>query len=133
MAWVDIAAATCAMRHAEKPVVTASIDALHFLKPIKTGWLVSLDACVNFTSRSSCEIGVRVTAAHPVTKESHHTASAYLTFVALDSHGEPTPIHPVLPQTEKEKERFAAAKERREDRLRLKKKLQQRLANKEGG
>jgi acyl-CoA hydrolase len=132
MAWVDIAAATCAMRHAEKAVVTASIDALHFLKPIKTGWLVVLDASINFTSRTSCEVGVRVTAQHPVNGESHHTASAYLTFVALDSHGEPTPMAPILPQTAKDKERFEAAKDRRQDRLNLKNKLQARAAKAEG-
>ena len=120
MAWVDVAAAVSAMRHAEKNVVTASIDALHFLKPIRKGWLVSLDACVNYTSRTSCEVGVRVTATHPVTSEQHHTASAYLTFVALNSHGEPTPMPAVVPETAKEIERFSAAKARRQDRLKLK-------------
>src|SRR5258707_63517 len=89
MAWVDTVAATCAMRHCGKAVVTASIDSLHFLAPIPLGWVACLDARVNFASRTSCEIGVRVTAYNPITSEQHHTASAYLTFVALDSNGRP--------------------------------------------
>ena len=129
MAWVDIAAATCAMRHAQKSCVTASIDAMHFLAPIKTGWIVSLDACVNFTSNTSCEIGVRVTATHPITNEENHTASAYLTFVALDSNGRPTPMPKIVPETDVEKQRFVAAKERRKARLALKETLRKRFAS----
>ena len=123
MAWVDIAAAIAAMRHCEKAVVTASIDALHFLAPIPLGWIVCLDACVNFTSRTSCEVGVRVTAYSPITKERHHTASAYLTFVAIDSNGRPTDIPQVTPSTEKEQDRYDSAQERRKVRLALKEKL----------
>lgn len=126
MAWVDVAAATAAMRHAKKQVVTASIDAMHFLAPIKTGWLVCLDAMVNYTSKTSCEVGVRVTATHPITGEHNHTATAYLTFVALDSNGRPTPIPPVTPVTEKEKRRYREAQERRKLRLELKERLKAR-------
>jgi acyl-CoA hydrolase len=125
--WVDIAAAACAMRHSRKAVVTASIDALHFLAPIRMGWIVCLDAAVNYTSRSSCEVGVRVSAFDPISGEHNHTASAYLTFVALDANARPTPMPPVRPQTAKEKERYAAAKDRREVRLELKAKLQHRV------
>src|SRR6185503_11705473 len=56
VSWVDIAAAAAAMRHAGRPVVTASIDAMAFLAPINVGWLACLDASVNFTSRTSCEV-----------------------------------------------------------------------------
>lgn len=123
MAWVDIAAAVTAMRHCGKSVVTASIDALHFLAPIHLGWIVCLDASVNFTSRTSCEIGVRVTAFSPITKELHHTASAYLTFVAIDINGRPAEIPAVVPDTDKDRERFEAAQERRKGRLDLKETL----------
>jgi acyl-CoA hydrolase len=123
MAWVDIAAAVAAMRHCEKPVVTASIDALHFLAPIHLGWIVCLDASVNFTSKTSCEIGVRVTSYSPITKERHHTASAYLTFVAIDSNNRPAEIPQVVPETEEQRERYEAAQERRKVRLALKEKL----------
>lgn len=128
MAWVDIVAATCAMRHCKKQVVTASMDAMHFLAPIRMGWIVCLDASVNFTARTSAEIGVRVTAFHPITGERNHTASAYLTFVALDSNGKPSSIPPITPMTEKDKERFEAAQDRRKARLELKARLQKRLA-----
>lgn len=120
MSWVDIAAATCAMRHCRKQVVTASIDALHFLAPIKLGWIVTIKASVNFTSRTSCEVGVKVTAENPIAEESFHTASAYLTMVALDSHGKPVPIPQLTPETDEEKKRYAAAMERRKSRLALK-------------
>jgi acyl-CoA hydrolase len=128
MGWVDIAAAAAAMRHAKKAVVTASIDALHFLAPISTGWLVSLDASVNFASRTSCEVGVKVIAFDPVTGETNHTASAYLTFVSLDSNGRPSPMPPVIPETEAQKARYEAAQERRKHRLELKEALQKRFS-----
>lgn len=127
VSWVDIAAATCAMRHCGKAVVTASIDAMAFLSPIHVGWVVCLDASVNFTARTSCEVGVRVMATNPVTGEQHHTASAFLTFVALDSYGRPTPMPPVTPTTEQEKARFRAGQERRKARLELKERLTKRV------
>ncbi len=123
MSWVDIAAATCAMRHATKTVVTASIDAMHFISPIKIGWIVTLKSAINFTSNSSCEIGVKVTAENPMTGEKFHTASAYLTFVALDSHGRATPIPQIKPDTPEEFEREAAARARRGARLKLREHL----------
>lgn len=126
MSWVDIAAATCAMRHAHKSVVTASIDAMHFLAPIKLGWIASIKAKVNYTSRTSCEVGVKVTSENPVSQEKYHTASAYLTMVALDSHGRPTIIPQVLAESESEKRRYEEAKARRAARLGLKRDLETR-------
>src|SRR3954469_22523638 len=86
MSWVDICAAIAAQRHAGMPVVTASIDALHFVKPVYKGWIVNLKASVNYVSRTSMEVGVRVDAENPIAKIKFHTASAYLTFVALDAN-----------------------------------------------
>jgi acyl-CoA hydrolase len=123
MAWVDTVAAVCAMRHCGKAVVTASIDSLHFLAPIPLGWIACLDASVNYAGRTSCEVGVKVTAYNPITAEQHHTASAYLTFVALDSNGRPAPIPKIVPETPKDKERYAGAEVRRKGRLELKQKL----------
>lgn len=128
MSWVDIAAATCAMRHANRQVVTASIDAMHFLAPIKIGWVVTLKASVNYTSRTSCEVGVRVTAENPITEEYHHTASAYVTLVSLDSNGKPSPMPPIAPESEEEKSRYKAAEQRRVARLALKENLAERRA-----
>lgn len=126
MAWVDIAAATCALRHCRCQVVTAAIDALHFLAPIKLGWIVNLRASINYSARSSCEVGVKVTAENPRTGETFHTATAYLTMVAVDEKGKAKPIPPVLPQTPEEKARFTAAEHRRKARLELKDKLKSR-------
>ncbi len=127
MSWVDIAAATCAMRHCGKQVVTASVDALHFLAPIKLGWIVMIKASINYVGGTSCEIGVKVTSENPISGEKFHTASAYLTFVALDSHGRPAAIAPIIMETPEEQRRNAAALSRRESRLKLKQDLQARM------
>lgn len=117
MSWIDIAAAIAAQRHTRKQVVTASIDALNFVAPVYKGWIVNLKASVNFAAKTSMEIGVRIDAENPITGQKFHTASAYLTFVALDESFKPTPIPPVLPQTADQKRRYERAQERR--RLRL--------------
>lgn len=117
MSWIDIAAAIAAQRHSNQSVVTASIDQLNFIAPIKKGWIVNLKASVNFVSRTSMEVGVRVEAENPITSELFHTASAYLTFVAVDGSGKPIGIPSLNLETDIEKRRFAAAKMRRELRL----------------
>ncbi len=121
MAWVDIAAAICAFRHCRMPCVTVSMDALDFISPVKLGEIVILRANINFAGRSSMEIGVKVTAENPLTGELKHTASAYLTFVALDNTGKPAAQIPTL-ITENDKERnwLDEAKQRRAARLALK-------------
>ncbi|MBI4042047.1 MAG: acyl-CoA thioesterase [Deltaproteobacteria bacterium] len=123
MAWIDIAAATAAIRHTRRTVVTASIDSLHFLSPIRTGYIVNLKASVNYTGTTSMEVGVRVESENPITGERYHTASAYLTFVALDDHGKPATVPPLLPETEEEKIRFRQGAKRRETRLQLAKEI----------
>jgi acyl-CoA hydrolase len=120
MSWIDIAAAIAAQRHSRKSVVTASIDALHFLAPIKTGWVANLKASVNYVSRSSMEVGVKVEAENPITGERFHTVTAYLTFVALDSKGHPVEIPKVLAESADEKRRYERAQKRRELRLKNK-------------
>ena len=115
---MDTAGAIAAMRHCRRPVVTASIDRVDFISPIRTGYIVSLVAAVNYTARTSLEVGVRVESEDPQTGERRHTASAYLTFVALDDLGHPTEVPQVLPESEDEKLRYEAGKRRREQRLR---------------
>jgi acyl-CoA hydrolase len=117
MSWIDIAGAIAAQRHSATDVVTASIDQLNFIAPIRKGWVVNLKASVNFTSRTSMEIGVRVDAENPKTSEMFHTASAYMTFVALGSDGRPSPIPGLILESDIEKRRFAAAEKRRAQRL----------------
>jgi acyl-CoA hydrolase len=125
MSWIDIAAAICAQRHSRKEVVTASIDELHFLAPIYKGWVVNLKASINYVSISSMEVGVRVQSENPITGESFHTASAYLTFVALGSDGKPTQVPPLQVETADQKRRFQEAELRRADRLKRKEKYKQ--------
>lgn len=119
MSWIDIAAAIAAGRHSRKVVVTASVDALHFIAPIKLGQIVHVRAKVNFASKTSMEVGVRVDSENPLTGEMHHNVSAYTTFVALDQNGKPTPVPGVSPQSPDEKRRFKEAQKRRAARIAL--------------
>ncbi len=117
--WIDIAAAVAAMRHVGGPVVTASIDALAFLTPIHMGEIVVLRAQVNFVGSKSMEVGVRVEAENPRTRERRYTTKAYLTFVGVDDDGRPLPVPPLEFKTEEDRRRAGEAKSRREARLRL--------------
>ena len=120
---VDITAAMAAMRHARKPVVTASVDSFQFLHPVHIGELMMLRASVNRVFRTSMEIGVYVETENLLTGERVHTCSAYLTFVALDRDGRATPTEPVIPETDEEKRRYRQAGERRENRLALRNRM----------
>lgn len=117
MSWIDIAAAISAQRHCNREVVTASIDQLSFYAPVKKGWVVNLKSKVNYIAKTSMEIGVQVTAENPRTNELFHTSSAYLTFVALDSHGKPTAVPELILETEVDRRRFDEGKIRRQLRL----------------
>ncbi len=114
---MDMCAAMAAMRHCRRIVVTASVDHLSFHHPVKVGELMILKASVNYTDRTSMEVGVRIEAENPLTGEKLHTSSAYLTFVALDERGKPAPVPKAVPETEEEKRRYQEARERREERL----------------
>lgn len=118
---VDLAAAMAGMRHARRPIVTAALDSMRFLHPVKVGQLIVLRASVNRVFQTSMEIGVKVETETLLTGAKLHTCSAYLTFVALDDKGKPTPIPPVIPETEEEKRRYREAGERREYRLAMRK------------
>jgi acyl-CoA hydrolase len=119
MQWLDICAAVAAGRHARTPVVTASVDKVDFHNPVPVGGIVVLLASVNFAGRTSMEVGVKVWQEDRATGARKHVVSAYLTFVSLDPETkQPSPVPPVLPETADEKRRFAAAQERRAQRLR---------------
>src|SRR5689334_19457892 len=120
---VDIAAAMAALRHARRPVVTASVDSLHFIHPVRIGQLLVLRSSVNRVFHSSMEVGVHVETETLLTGEKLHTCSAYLTFVALDENRRPVAVMPVIPETEEEIRRFREAGERREYRLALRSRL----------
>ena len=120
---VDLAAAMAAIRHARRPCVTASVDSLHFLHPVRIGQLIVLRSSVNRVFRSSMEVGVQVETETLMTGEKLHTCSAYLTFVALDEKGKSVEVPPVIPETDEEKRRYEQAGERREYRLALRNRL----------
>ncbi len=117
MKYVDTAAGVTAIRHARQLCVTASIDRLDFHNPVYVGDLLILKANVNLVGRSSMEVGVRVEAEDLRTGNVRHTASAYLTFVALDAGGRPTQVPPLILEAEEDKRRNCEACIRREYRL----------------
>ena len=117
LALMDKTAAVCAIRHARATCVTASIDRVDFREPIHLGDLVVLQASVNFTGRTSMEIGVRVEAEDLITGKRRHTNSCYLTFVAVDGNGRPVEIPGIVPESPDERRRHAAAQVRRARRL----------------
>ncbi len=123
MKMIDDAAGIVAIRHARGNAVTASIDRLDFHAPVYVGDLVVLKASLNYVGRTSMEVGVRVEAEDLRTGEVRHTASAYLTFVALDAGGRPRPVPPLILETDEDRRRWEAAQLRREERLRTRKAL----------
>ncbi len=123
MHWVDIAAALSAQRHSHHIAVTASVDELSFLGPVKLGQVVRLKASVNRAFHTSMEVGVRADVEDMRTGELHHVSSAYLTFVALDNNRKHVMVPEITPITEDDKRRFVAAGHRRESRLRRRQEL----------
>jgi uncharacterized protein (TIGR00369 family) len=119
MKLIDTAAAVVAGRHARANTVTASIDRLDFHCPVFVGDLLFLKASMNQVGKTSMELGVRVEAENLVTGVVRHTASAYLTFVALDGSGKPRPVPPLIVETAEEQRRNEDALLRRQMRLAL--------------
>lgn len=117
MHWMDICAAIAACRHTNLVCVTASVDELNFLHPIKEGEVVILRASVNRAFTTSVEVGVKVTSENLFTGERKHANTAYLTFVAIDESGKPVPISPIKAETVEEKRRYEDAAKRRSLRL----------------
>ena len=113
---IDICAAMSAYKHARSPVVTASIDHLNFLTPAKKGDILILKSSVNYVSTTSMEIGVRVESENTITGNLKHTASAHLTFVALDDDRKPKEIMKIEPYSDIEKDRYNAAERRDRER-----------------
>src|SRR5271165_7068797 len=116
---VDLAGAIAAMKHCRHPVVTASVDHMDFIHPVRITQLVRLRASVNRAFRTSMEVGVKVWVEDLISGAEQHVSSAFLTFVAVDAEGRGVPVPPVIPETEEEKRRYEEAGERREYRLSL--------------
>ncbi len=119
MKYIDDAAAVVAMKHARNTVVTASIDQLSFHRPVFSGNLLILKAALNLTGTSSMEIGVRVEAEDLKKGTVNHIASAYLSFVAIDTNRRPIKVPTFEPITPEEKRRYREALKRKEIRKQL--------------
>jgi len=117
MKHVDTAGGVAAIRHARMNAVTASIDRLDFHNPVYVGDLLILKASVNLVGRTSMEVGVRVEAENLHTGEVRHTASAYLTYVALGKSGVPAEVPSLILATDEDRRRNCEAQIRRENRL----------------
>jgi len=122
--YLDQVAYTCASRYARAYAVTLSVDRVVFRQPMHVGELVTFQASVNYTGRTSMEIGIRVTTEDLVHQIVRHTNSSYFTMVAVDEEGRPTPVPPWVPRTDVERRRHAAALQRRA----LRRELEQRAA-----
>jgi acyl-CoA hydrolase len=119
MRLVDEAAGVVASRHSGGRAVTAVVDELQFVVPVHVGDIVTCDAQINWTGRTSCEVGVRVTA-QPMDEagdDGRHVASAYLVFVAIDDDEHPRRVPPVMPENDDDRRRFREAEIRRGTRL----------------
>jgi acyl-CoA hydrolase len=110
---VDKAASVCAMRHAGKPCVTVAMERVEFLVPIHVGTFLIAQARVNHVGRSSMEIGVEVYAEDMPGGTRQHTNSCLVTMVAVDEKGHPTTVPSLLLESRDEKERWAAAEQRK--------------------
>lgn len=114
---IDIAGAIAAHRHTRTLLVTAAVDGLEFLHPIKVGDLILLKARVTCTFTTSLEVEVEVFSEETVTGKTRTTSRAYVTFVAVDDAGRKRPVRPLLVETEEDRRRRAEAQGRRTERL----------------
>ena len=110
---VDNAGALAATRHSRTNVVTASMERMDFLIPVRPGEMLILKASLHMVGRTSMEVGVRVEVENIIADTVRHAASCYLTFVALDNKGKPTPVPPLILSNDIEQEHYAKALERK--------------------
>lgn len=111
---LDQVAYACAARYCKNYVVTASLDQVIFKEPIQVGELVTFKANVNYTGRTSMEIGIKVIAENLTSKESRHAVSCYFTMVAQNAEGDPCAVPSLEIKTELDRRLFEAGKMRRE-------------------
>jgi acyl-CoA hydrolase len=114
MHWIDLAGAMAAHRHSRNYVVTASVDHIDFLVPVRVGDLVILRSSVNRVFHTSMEVGVKVYVENYIADTAQHVGSAYLTFVAVDGAGTRLKVAPVIPESEDQQRRYDDAGRRRE-------------------
>ncbi len=122
--YLDEVAYACASRYAGRYVVTLSVDQVIFREPVHVGELVTFLASVNYSGRTSMEVGVKVVTENIRERSVRHTNSSFFTMVALDEQGKPAPVPPLQPETYDEKRRFAQARQRRQIRQELEQRYQ---------
>jgi uncharacterized protein (TIGR00369 family) len=111
---LDQAAYACASRYAGRYVVTLSVDQVTFRQPVHVGDLVTFLASVNYTGKTSMEVGIKVVSENIRTQEVRHVNSCFFTMVAIDDERRPVSVTPIRPFTAAEKRRHAAAIVRKE-------------------
>lgn len=111
---LDQVAYACASRYAGQYVVTLSVDQVMFRQPIHVGELVTFLAAVNYTGRTSMEIGVKVLTENIRQQSVRHANSCFFTMVAVDENGKAIDVPPLAPRSDEEKRRFQSALIRRE-------------------
>ena len=124
---IDIAGAIACHRHTRTLLVTAAVDGLQFLHPIKVGDLIILKARVTAAWTTSLEVQVEVFSEETLTGIRRMTSRAYLTFVGIDHDGSRVPVPGVILETQEEKRRAAEAEVRRTERLKARRELEQRV------
>ncbi|HQV81017.1 MAG TPA: acyl-CoA thioesterase [Agitococcus sp.] len=117
MSIADRLAVVVAERHSSQTCVTASVDSWHFVAPAKENDTLLFSVAINKAWGSSMEIGVKVEAENSYEGTKRHIVSAYFTFVALDDAGKTVPVPALVPQNDKEQQRYEAAEVRRQARL----------------
>ncbi len=110
---LDQVAYACASRYSRRYAVTLSVDRVIFREPIRVGEVLTLSASINYTGRTSMEVGIRVDTENVLTGERRHTNSCYFTMVATDDAGRPHPVPQLVPRTAVARRRFTEAEERR--------------------
>jgi acyl-CoA hydrolase len=123
---IDIAGAIACHRHTRSLLVTAAVDGLQFLHPIKVGDLIILRARVTAVWSTSLEVEVEVFSEETLTGIRRMTSRAFLTFVATDREGRRMPVPALVLETEEEIARAARADTRRAERLKARKELELR-------
>ncbi|WP_312855929.1 acyl-CoA thioesterase [Nocardioides stalactiti] len=115
----DSAAGVVAQRHSGGPAVTAALDEMAFLEPVRVGDIVRVFAQINWAGRSSMEIGVRIETQpwDDATTDGLHVGSAYFVFVAIDGAGAARQVPPLTPETPADERRMREADIRRAHRL----------------
>jgi acyl-CoA hydrolase len=117
LAWIDVCSAICAQRHTGRIAITASIDDLSFERSVKVGQVVRISARVTGAFRTSVEILANVEGEDAMTGERWTCVTAFLTFVAVDASLKPTPVPPLLLESDEDKALAENAAERRARRL----------------